>query len=362
MPCKPTLFKHKEKSNIPVFGLFDDSLPDGWGLLLMDRFFEKQNIELAKVSVLDRLIFIGLDTIGALTYHPPSLERKENQQEIDLHLLAEEAKDVYEGKVEDVLPNLLRMGGSPQGARPKVLVGYNPKTGVVVSGEDDLPDHFEHWIVKFSARKDSKDAGPVEYAYSQMASNAGIEIEETKLFETSEGDRFFGMKRFDRSTGNVRYHIHTLANLIHADFRTPCCDYSALLKAISFLTRDYKQLEKVYRLMCFNVLAHNRDDHVKNFSCLLDDENGKWHFAPAYDLTFSYGHGLEHTTSIAGEGKNPTEKHCLQVADKAGISSKVGMDIFREVQDAVSCWPDIADQVGVGGKACKKIESTLEKI
>lgn len=355
LPCKPGLVQHKDIQFGPIFGLFDDSLPDGWGLLLMDRFFRKQGIDPTQVSVLDRLLYLGRETMGALTYHPPSPKTDNIPPMIDLHHLAEEAKEVYEGKVRDILPELMRMGGSPAGARPKILVGYNPQTDDLISGEGDLNNAFEHWLIKFSARKNSRDAGPVEYAYSLMAHKAGIEMGKTKLFETAEGDRFFGVKRFDRSPGNVRHHIHTFGNLIHANFRIPGCDYGDLLKVTSMLTRDHEQLAKAYRLMCFNVLANNRDDHAKNFSFRLDDESGQWNLAPAYDLTFSQGPGGEHTTTVAGEGQQPTIQHCLQVAGEAGISVKIAKDIYLEVRDAVSYWPEFAEQVGVSGEACDEI-------
>ena len=361
LPCKPGLIKHSNHRFGPLFGLFDDSLPDGWGLLLMDRFFRNQGTDLVKVSVLDRLLYLGRDTMGALTYHPPSGNKEDTENQIDLHRLSEEAKDVFEGKAKDILPELTKAGGSPGGARPKILVGYNRTNDVILSGEGDLGEDFEHWIIKFSARKDSSDAGPVEYAYSLMAHEAGIEMEQTKLFETAEGDRFFGVKRFDRSPNNVRHHIHTFGNLIQANFRIPSCDYGDLLKVVNLLTKDHVQLKKAYRLMCFNVLANNRDDHAKNFSFRLDDESGQWHLAPAYDLTFSRGPGGEHTTTVSGEGRQPTVHHCLQLAEEAGISLKEAQYIYSNVKDAVSCWLNFADQVGVREEVSNGIESFLEK-
>ncbi len=361
LPCKPGLIKHANTQFGPLFGLFDDSLPDGWGLLLMDRFFRQQKINITKVSVLDRLLYLGRETMGALTYHPPTSNKKDTKHPVDLQQLAEEAKDVFEGKTEDILPELMKAGGSPGGARPKILVGYNRHNDVILSGEGNLENDFEHWIVKFSARQDTKDAGPVEYAYSLMAQEAGIEMEQTKLFTTKEGDRFFGVKRFDRSPNNVRHHIHTFAGLIHANFRIPSCDYGDLLKVVNLLTKDHEQLKQVYRLMCFNILANNRDDHAKNFSFRLDAESGQWHLAPAYDLTFSQGPGGEHTTTVSGEGLQPTIHHCLHLAEDAGISHNEAKDIYCHVEDTVSYWLDFADQVGVREEVSDEIGAILEK-
>jgi serine/threonine-protein kinase HipA len=261
----------------------------------------------------------------------------------------------YTGKSDTILPQLMRAGGSPGGARPKVLVGFNPDSSEMVSGEVDLPPGFEHWIVKFSAREDLADAGSVEYAYAKMASSSGITMEETRLFTTKEGEQFFGVKRFDRSAGNRRYHMHTLGNLIHANFRIPSSDYADLLKVTTLLTRNNQNLEDAYRMMVFYVLAHNRDDHVKNFSFLLDDQTGEWSLSPAYELTFSRGPGGEQSTSVQGEGRKPTEKHILQLAEQAGILVKRAGIIFSEVSEAVSRWREFATLAGVRKETILKI-------
>ncbi len=358
LPLQSGLFAHKDYKFGPVFGLFDDSLPDGWGLLLMDRFFRSRNTDPVVVSILDRLLYLGSNTMGALTYHPSTVRSGEAGQ-CDLHQLAVEAKRVFAGKTEDILPQLMQAGGSPGGARPKVLVGINPDENDMVSGEGDLPPGFEHWIVKFAAREDFADAGPVEYAYAKMACAAGLEMAETRLFSPGDDEHYFGIKRFDRSAGNRRYHIHTLGNLIHANFRIPSCDYADVLKATNLLTKDNRHLESAYRQMIFNVLAHNRDDHVKNFSFLLDDQTGEWSLSPAYDLTFSKGPGGEHSTTILGEGRQPTKASLLQLAEQSGISARRAKDIYVKTEDAVSRWPEFAALAGVRKKTSQEIASFL---
>ena len=164
LPFGPGLFEHRDRKFGPLPGLFDDSLPDGWGLLLMDRHFRSLGRSLAEISPLDRLSWLGTRTMGALTYHPPTERQDSDPSVFDLHDLARQSQEILSGSVVDVLPELLRAGGSPSGARPKVLVGFNPDTGDVRSGEDDLPNGFEHWIVKFAAETDSTDAGAIEYA------------------------------------------------------------------------------------------------------------------------------------------------------------------------------------------------------
>ncbi|MBC8317227.1 MAG: type II toxin-antitoxin system HipA family toxin [Desulfobulbaceae bacterium] len=355
LPLRPGLYEHTNREFGPLFGLFDDSLPDGWGLLLMDRYFRKIGFDPVTISPLERLVYLGEQTMGALTYHPPRDRSIAEPTLFDLHKLAKHSQEIFAGDPTDVLPQLLRAGGGPGGARPKVLIGYNPATSEIISGEDNLPDGFEHWIVKFSAREEARDAGPVEYAYSLMAREAGIEMPETHLFKTDQGDCFFATKRFDRETGNHRHHIHTFGNLIEADFRLPNCDYADLLKVTGILTKNHEEVIRVFRLMVFNVLAHNRDDHVKNFSFILDDASGGWMLAPAYDLVFTSGPGGEHTTTIAGEGRNPLKRHLFQLADQFDINQRLANKIFDEVSLAISKWRMCAISTGVTPRTCDQI-------
>jgi serine/threonine-protein kinase HipA len=357
LPPQPGLIEHRDHAFGPIFGLFDDSLPDGWGLLLMDRFFEQQGLALAEVSVLDRLAYLGTRTMGALTYHPPADPGDREARRLDLHAMARASQEVIRGTAREVLPQLLRAGGSPGGARPKVLVGVSGEE--ILSGEDDLPPGYTPWIVKLQARQDAPDAGPAELAYSLMAREAGIAMPPTRLFETAEGERFFGAERFDRQ-GNRRFHVHTFGNLIHANFRIPSCDYRQLLDVTRILTKNHQDVLECYRRTVFNVLAHNRDDHVKNFAFRMTAEGG-WELAPAYDLVFSPGPGGEHTMTIAGEGRAPARSHLLKLADLAGISNREAQAILDEVAAAVAHWREHARRAGVGAKTAKGIETAIKE-
>jgi serine/threonine-protein kinase HipA len=379
LPFEAGLFEHTDREFGPLPGVFDDSLPDGWGLLLMDRHFRSRGMNLAEISPLDRLSWLGTRTMGALTYHPPADRENIDASVFDLHDLARQSQEILSGAAVDVLPQLLRAGGTPGGARPKVLVGFNHATGGVISGEDDLPDGFEHWIVKFPAKTDGSDAGAIEYAYSLMAAAAGIDMPPARLFETSEGGRFFGVKRFDRDgstagstrCGNRRYHVHTFGNLIQSNFRIPSADYADLLKATSLLTRNRRDVLRAFRRMAFNVLAHNRDDHVKNFAFILDDVSGSdqssppsggWSLSPAYDLLCTPGPGGEHTMTLAGEGRNPGRPHMLALAEQAGMSKPQAAAIIDEVHAAVSRWNDYAAQAGVSKAGISQIAQELSQL
>lgn len=355
LPPEPGLHQHRDLAFGPLFGLFDDSLPDGWGLLLMDRYLRSRAVALETVSPLDRLAFLGSRTMGALSYYPPAGPEPMLVSALDLHELAKEAYRVLRGSVEEVLPQLLQSGGSPGGARPKILVGL--KGDELVTAPDPLPDGYQGWMIKFHAREDAVDDGRIEYAYSQMARAAGIQMPPARLFTTKQGDAFFGVARFDR-TGSVRHHVHTFGNLIHADFRVPGCDYSQLLRVTRILTRNQCDVESAFRLMVFNIAARNRDDHVKNFAFRLE-AGGEWQLAPAYDLTFSAGPGGEHTMTVAGEGRRPTLAHVKSIADEAGIEPGRSAAIVADVNAAVAKWAAVAADAGLAPRRTQDIQQAF---
>jgi len=353
LPPEPGLHEHRDLSFGPLFGLFDDSLPDGWGLLLMDRYFRKQGIPPETLSPLDRLAYMGSRTMGALTYHPPAQTDNKQDAVLDLHKLAGNAYRVLEGTAAEILPQLRIAGGSPGGARPKVLIGL--KDHSMISGADALPDGYTGWIVKFPSKKDDVDDGRIEYAYSNMAKAAGLHMPATRLFTTTEDEAFFGTERFDRQQ-NRRIHVQTFGNLIHSNFRIPGCDYEQLMKITRVLTKNQTDVNAAFRLMVFNIFSHNRDDHVKNFSFILNGQN-EWHLAPAYDLTFTHGPGGEHTMTVVGEGRAPGRTHILRIAEGAGISKKQAGKIINEVASALSEWQRFAEEAGVSKKTAMRISS-----
>jgi serine/threonine-protein kinase HipA len=360
LPFAHGLFEHTDRDFGPLPGLFDDSLPDGWGLLLMDRHLRSRGLDPAGVGPLDRLSWLGTQTMGALTYHPPSEREEVDSSVFDLHELSRQSQALLSGTARDVLPQLLRAGGSPGGARPKVLVGFHPRTGQIISGEDDLPHGFQHWLVKFISKTDFRDAGAIEYAYSLMATAAGIDMPPTRLFETSEGDLFFGTRRFDRSE-NRRIHVHTFGNLIQANFRIPSVDYADLQKTVWVLTQEHGDLARVFRRMVFNVKTHNRDDHAKNFAFVLLEASGRWTLGPAYDLMYAPGPGGEHSMSLAGEGRNPDRPHLLRLAAEAGLSDREAVTIIEEVEGSAARWKTFASEAGVSRGSARKVEAAFPK-
>jgi serine/threonine-protein kinase HipA len=345
----------KEEHLDGLFGVFSDSIPDGWGKLLLDRKLLSLGINLNDITPLDRLAYIDKNAVGAITYQPEYENDYNNLQNIDLDKISNEIETVLSGASEDVIEELFQLGGSSGGARPKIVVGFNPITEELVFGKSNLPDGFEHWIIKFPSSNDLKDIALIEFTYNQMAKNAGIEVNEFRLFKSKKGHYFFGSKRFDR-IHNEKLHLHSVCGLLHDNFRMSTLDYGHIMDCAFTLEKDFNAYTKVLRLASFNVLAHNRDDHSKNFSFLMD-KNGNWKFAPAYDLTFSNSSFGFHSTTVAGESKNPTLEHLKELAKHFGIKNP--NPIFEEVRSSISEFNNLGNNIGITKDSIKMINRSL---
>ncbi|WP_340123724.1 type II toxin-antitoxin system HipA family toxin [Methylobacter svalbardensis] len=337
-----------------LHGVFDDSLPDGWGLLLMDRFLRQKGINVRDITPMDRLLYIGSTGMGALTYEPDHSEPS-SYDSLSLSELSHEAAEVFAGKQEDILPELLRAGGSPGGARPKVVVGINGDQ--IVSGERELPDGYQAWLIKFHATNDNE--GLIEELYARMLRLANINMPETQLL-MANGKQYFAVKRFDR-INNQRLHVHSLAGLSHANFRMPDFDYEKLLRLTSILTRNQDDAKQVYRQMVFNILGNNQDDHTKNFSFVMDGK-GVWRLSPAYDITFTQCHGGEQSMSVAGYGKNIPASVFVKLGVLCGIDASGVRQIFAETFEALSQWRALAHELGVDAQQRNEIQQNLDAL
>ena len=356
LPLKPGVFRCDDDTFEGLWGVFADSLPDGWGKLLVDRHLAKLGINFRAVSPLDRLAIVGKNGMGALSYEPAN-EVKSEFEKIILDDLAVSSQNILEGSSDYLLDELLNLSGSSAGARPKVLLQLSDDLKQVMHGKKELQSGFSHWMVKFASSIDSRDIGAIEYAYSLMAKEAGLDMPKTALLEGKRG-RYFAIKRFDR-IGDKRVHMHSVAGLVHTDFRYPTLDYNDLLKLTMHLTKNIQEVKKVFRLACFNLFSHNRDDHAKNFSFLMD-EKGVWRFSPAYDITFSSGPGGEHSTMYLGEGRNPTQEHLVKLGQKHGI--KEYKEVIDEVKGAVNRWDYFAKEAGVMKRSRDEIGKMLKAI
>ena len=338
-----------------LFGVFNDSLPDGWGRLLLDRTVEKYGIHRGQLNPLDRLAYVGRHGMGALSYEPELGLENTDDVPLALDRIAEESAAVLAGENEEVFEELLRLNGSSSGARPKIVAQVSTDKKRIIHGQQELQSGFAHWMIKFPSSQDARDMGAIEYAYSLMAKDAGVEMPETHLFRTKR-NKYFGTKRFDRD-GDARIHMHSLGGLIHADHRSPSLDYDTVLRVTLALTRNIQDAEKAYALACFNVLAHNRDDHVKNFSFLLNARN-EWIFAPAYDLVFSYGPGGEQSMLVMGEGRNPGTAQLQALGKQHRIRN--ALEILAKVIRAVANWPRYAELADVSRRSTKEIVGNIK--
>ncbi len=325
-------------------GVFSDSLPDGWGRLLFDRMLRSQGILPATISPLDRLAHVGFSGMGSLVYEPDN-SPSDVHEFIDLDRLALQTEEVLQGSSEEVIKELLALNGSSAGARPKALIGVDNNRRNIFYGTKKLDQEFEPWLVKFPNSQDGYDAGAIEYVYALMAKEAGVLIPEVHLFSSQKGAGYFAVKRFDRN-GNKRLHMHTASGLLHSDFRTPSLDYEDLLNLTGALTKDIREVEKMYRLAVFNVLAFNRDDHAKNFSFLMD-EKGDWKLAPAYDLTFSSGPNGEQSTMVMGEGKSPAINHLVKLGREFRLPQKLINETIERTKYALELWRPLAKDYNV---------------
>lgn len=357
LPLKPGIAVCSDYLFEGLFGVFADSLPDGWGRLLLDRKLMNLGIRPEQLNALDRLRFVGRNGMGALQYEPEILTNASKDPIEDLDEIANECAQILENDEDENIDHLLSLNGSSGGARPKILVQLKSKKTNYLPSDNLLTHVHNDWIVKFSSSSDPKDIGAIEYAYHLMAQEAGLRLPEAKLFRSKKSAGYFGTKRFDRTEQGF-LHMHTMAGLLHADYRLPSLSYETILKATLWLTKSQIEVENQYRNTLFNVLAHNRDDHAKNFSFLLSP-HGDWTVSPAYDLTFSQGPAGEHSTSVMGEGKNPNKKHLLKLAQATGIHTQTAEELYEKVSSAISKWENFADQAEVTTRSKKSIAQRL---
>ena len=354
-PLSPTLQSFEASLFEGLPGVFNDSLPDGWGRLLLDRRVQALGIEPAALSPLDRLSYVGKGGMGALVYEPERADDVRTDS-INIDTLAQQAEQVMAGDASDVLAELLALNGSSAGARPKAMIGLHKNKKYIIHGAHTDPD-YEPWLVKFPNAYDGADAGAIEYAYALMAAEAGLDMPEAHLFPAQKGAGYFAVKRFDRQ-GTKRLHMHTACGLLHSDFRMPSLDYEDLLALTMRLTKDIREVEKMFRLATFNVLAHNRDDHAKNFSFLMDAD-GEWKLSPAYDLTFSSGPNGEQSTAVLGEGGSPDAGHLVKLGLDAKIPRESIDSIIARTKAALSEWVGLAKQCGVSAGNVKRIKEAI---
>jgi serine/threonine-protein kinase HipA len=342
-----------------LHGMFNDSLPDGWGRILVDRRVTRSGADLRDLTPLDRLSVVGKSGMGALAYIPEHPE--EGRGEDDLDWFVEQVERVQNEMETAEIDALQGAQGGSAGARPKIMIGLNSeRNAFAVDYGQPLRPGLEHWIVKARSMRDRSDIGVEEHAYALMARAAGLEMSDTCVLRTGKGNELFATKRFDRIDGG-RIHMHTVSGLVNADHRSASLDYGDLHRITAALTRDSAEVLRVFAHMTFNLYAHNRDDHPKNHSFLMGAD-GRWRLSPAYDLTFSFGPGGEHSLAIGGEGRRPGREHLLKEARSASISEREANEVIERVRSAVDQWPAFASVAGLKKARTDEIDRILNGV
>jgi serine/threonine-protein kinase HipA len=349
-------------------GFIADALPDGWGMLLMDRALRKLGRNPREVSVLERLAIVGERAMGALSFEP-SDEDILPAEKLQLKELAKEviALQVDEnsgaGKADAQLRHLMLLGGSPQGARPKVLVDFNARTGQLSSGMP-LIGSATPWLMKFPAESEHREVCAIEELYARVARHGGIDMPRSRYFDLGTKYGAFGVERFDRLVQEkrvIRVPIMSMSAYLQADHRLPSLDYETILLATLRITGDQREVVKAFERCIFNVMMHNRDDHSRNFAFRMN-EQGLWKLSPAFDLTYSFGPGGEHSTSVAGHGKNIMRSHLMRVAEVAGISAKVAGHCITHWIEIMEIFPKLSRELLIRKTSLNLLTVRLEKL
>lgn len=356
-------------------GLLADVLPDRYGTELMNRWLASQGRLANSMNPLEKLCFIGTRGMGALEFEPSSFNEDKRAFHLEIEGLVTIAQKMLDGKVnfktslsegdELAMMNILKVGTSAGGARPKAIIAYNEKTREVRSGQTQAPKGFEHWLLKLDGVSNeqlgtSLGWGRVEMAYYLMATACGIEMMPCNLLEEN-GRAHFMTKRFDREGGEVKHHIQTFCAMQHVDFNAVgSYSYEQLFQTMRELGLSYPMAEQLFRRMVFNVMARNCDDHTKNFSFRLK-KNEKWELSPAYDVCYAYepGHPWvgQHALTINGKRSGFQREDFLQVAKAMNI--KAAADIVDQVADSVSKWEYFAKETGIDDKRIAEIKESI---
>lgn len=378
MPTQEKIFEtnrdHINFHNLPY--LLSDSMPDDFGNTMMKEWLKQKKLSIDDINPVDRLTYVGSRGMGALEYEPVN-HKEDNNHNVNISDLLKVAKNVLEGKEEttyddldkDSLSDILRIGTSVGGARAKALIAIkfdsNKKITEIKSGDIIQPEGYSYWLLKIDGANkktlgEGEGLGKIEYAYYLLAKESGIEMSDSILFE--ENNRFhFLTKRFDRTDNGDKIHMQTFSALAGIDYKIQkASSYETLFRVMKRLRLPYYQFEQQYRRALFNVIARNHDDHVKNFSFLMD-RKGKWKISPAYDINYSYSPGGRwtnvHQSSINNKFDNFTREDLLSLGKTFGI--KKANHILDEVIAAVNLWPKIATEIDIPKKEIEARSKTL---
>lgn len=358
-------------------GLLADSLPDKFGTKLIERYLSDSGRDISTFSSIEKLCYVGQRGMGALEYVPANKDIDMSGTSVDIDALTKLASDILTerkklriDKSESAMSQLINVGTSAGGARAKVVIAWNEETNDIISGQIEAGKGYQYWLLKFDGIENNKDKGDkadgpeytkIEYAYYLMAKDAGIDMNECRLYKEN-GKHHFMTKRFDReeTTGN-KIHMQSLGAMAHYDYNEPGThSYEQAAQIMYKIGLDQREIEKLYRRMVFNVIARNQDDHVKNISFLMD-RKGKWSLSPAYDVTYAYDKSnmwlAKHQMSINGKTENHNLDDILMSGKQMNISKAKALNIIEGVENAVVKWDKFAEQAEIKEEIYNEIKS-----
>jgi len=360
-----------ELMRLPAFeglpGMLSDALPDRFGNAVIRKYFSERGQGATTLSPVQKLLYVGERAMGALSFHPAQdLELTDRgEQALELSALVQSARAVLDGRTEIVLPEIMSLSASAGGARAKAIVLWSPEQDEIRSAFAKRRPGDQDWIIKFDGVGDPDRPDPesqpynrIEYAYSLMAREAGIQISETRLLE-ERGLSHFMTRRFDRA-GKERLHMHSLGGMEHVDYNQPgAYSYEQFFRLLLALGLGYPTLEQAFLRVAFNILTVNQDDHVKNIAFLMD-RNGQWSLAPAYDLTFARGRGytLQHQMSLAGKRDEFTSRDLAEFATKFGIRH-AGRPLLDQLTESLGRWPRHAAEAGLDPTQARQLQNAF---
>ncbi|RKZ96800.1 MAG: type II toxin-antitoxin system HipA family toxin [Gammaproteobacteria bacterium] len=345
-------------------GMLADVLPDKFGNSIIDAWLARNGRDSSSFNPVERLCYTGKRGMGALEFSPAVIKEYDEPVSVEISELVKLAQEIMHERKDlnvqldgtdhenaDAILDILRVGTSAGGARPKAVIAMNDE-GKVMSGQADVPKGYDYWLLKFDGVTDLELGEPIgygriEYAYYLMAKDAGIDMTQCRLLEENSRAHFM-TKRFDRVNGN-KQHMQSLCGMAHYDFNMAgAYSYEQAFEVMRKLRLSKAEATEQYRRMLFNIIARNQDDHTKNISFLMST-NGKWKLSPAYDVTYSHNPAgkwtNQHQMSINGKRDHFTKEELIYTGKSISISRPE--EIINEVITAVDKWMKFADKAGV---------------
>lgn len=361
LPLRDDTFSFPELLRKDAFlglpGVFADCLPDKFGNKIVEKILRDQGLN--PFSQAQKLLYVGKRGMGALEFEPASAVKKNKKMPLNIRNLVEESRKVIQGDITAKTAEIMQVGSTAGGMRAKAVIGWNKKTNDVIHGLGHLPKDYESWILKFDGvEKKHEPWCTLEYVYMRLAKKAGIKTPDVHLLK-HEGLKHFMIKRFDRVNGE-KVHMHSLGGLIHSDYNDVGTidykDFMTVAKTIGCIAEDARE---IFKRMVFNILAINHDDHVKNFSFLMD-KNGQWGISPAYDMTYIQGGKWTkgHQITCNGKENGINWEDMKTVAELCGILDP--LTLAQEVEHSLQGFAKEAITAGLSAAVIKKVQRELK--